>query len=141
MQLRKFEERDRLRLQALYLAARTAAFPWQDASGYQLTDFDRAVLGEAIWVAESDNELLGFVAIYQAENFIHHLYVDPHLPPQGVGSALLHAAQATFSTPGSLKCLTKNEKALNFYRKYGWQIVETGNDGSEDYYLMCSAKE
>ncbi len=55
-----------------------------------------------------------------------------------VGSALLQAAEATFTATGSLKCLVKNEKALAFYRKHGWRIISTGNDGEEDYYLLHS---
>ncbi|MDQ9557763.1 GNAT family N-acetyltransferase, partial [Serratia marcescens] len=74
-------------------------------SNYQLEDFDGATLGEAIWVAEDGGTLLGFVSVYREDNFIHNLYVDPHQPPRGVGSALLQAAQATFTATGSLKCL------------------------------------
>ncbi|MCL1030278.1 GNAT family N-acetyltransferase [Serratia sp. arafor3] len=58
-----------------------------------MEDFDRSTTGEEIWVAEQDGRLLGFVSIYRAEDFIHHLYVDTQQPPQGVGSALLHAAE------------------------------------------------
>lgn len=141
MQIRSYQETDRPLLRSLYLAARQAAFTWRDTRNYRLEDFDRSTLGEAIWVAEQDSKLLGFVSIYRAENFIHHLYVDPLQPPQGVGSALLHAAEHTFSSTGSLKCLVKNVKALAFYHKHGWQIVANGNDGGEEYYLMHSPKK
>ncbi|BEL95784.1 acetyltransferase [Serratia marcescens] len=138
MQIRPYQETDRPFLRTLYLASRKAAFGWRDTSNYQLEDFDGATLGEAIWVAEDGGALLGFVSVYREDNFIHNLYVDPHQPQRGVGSALLHAAQATFTATGSLKCLVKNEKALAFYRKHGWRIISTGNDGEEDYYLMHS---
>jgi GNAT superfamily N-acetyltransferase len=122
------------------LAARRSAFTWRDTRHYQLEDFDRATRGEEIWVAEEAGKLLGFVAIYRADNFIHHLYVDPYLPPQGVGSALLHTAECTFTSAGSLKCLVKNQKALAFYHKHGWQNIATGCDGDEDYYLLYFPK-
>ena len=138
MQIRPYQETDRPFLRTLYLASRKAAFGWRDTSNYQLEDFDGATLGEAIWVAEDGGTLLGFVSVYREDNFIHNLYVDPHQPPR-VGSALLQAAEATFTATGSLKCLVKNEKALAFYRKHGWRIISTGNDGEEDYYLMHSA--
>lgn len=68
-----------------------------------MEDFDGATLGEAIWVAEDGGVLLGFVSVYREDNFIHNLYVDPHQPPR-IGSALLQAAEATFTATGSLKC-------------------------------------
>ncbi|CAI0871257.1 GNAT family N-acetyltransferase [Serratia ficaria] len=138
MQTRPYREADRPFLRTLYLASRKAAFPWRNTDGYRLEDFDRATLGEDIWVAEEDGKLLGFVSIYRADNFIHNLYVDPLLPPRGVGSALLQAAERTFTATGALKCLVKNEKALTFYRKHGWRTISTGNDGDEDYYLLHS---
>lgn len=140
MHIRPYQEADSSFLRSLYLAARLAAFTWRDTRNYQPEDFDRSTLGEEIWVAEQDGKLLGFVSIYRADNFIHNLYVDPHLPPQGVGSALLYAAEQTFTSTGSLKCLVKNDKALAFYHKHGWQIVSTGGDGGEEYYLLHSPK-
>ncbi|VXC96520.1 GNAT family N-acetyltransferase [Enterobacterales bacterium 8AC] len=140
MQIRPYQETDRLFLRVLYLAARRSAFTWRDTRHYQLEDFDRATRGEEIWVAEEAGKLLGFVAIYRADNFIHHLYVDPYLPPQGVGSALLHTAERTFTSAGSLKCLVKNQKARAFYHKHGWQNIATGCDGDEDYYLLYFPK-
>ncbi|GAA3605731.1 MAG: GNAT family N-acetyltransferase [Gibbsiella quercinecans] len=141
MQIRKYQEADRPFLRTLYLAARKAAYHWRDTRGYQLEDFDRATLGEDIWVAEQQGKLLGFVSIHRADNFIHNLFVDPHLPPQGVGSALLHHAEKTFTHTGSLKCLVKNQKALAFYRKHGWRVIATGEDGDEEYYLLHSPKK
>ena len=141
MQIRPYREADRPFLRPLYLAARKAAFTWRDTEGYRLEDFDRSTLGEDIWVAEDQGKLLGFVSIYRQDNFIHNLYVDPHLPPRGVGTALLQAAERTFTATGSLKCLVKNEKALAFYHKHGWQKITTGNDGGEEYYLLHSPKK
>jgi GNAT superfamily N-acetyltransferase len=138
MHIRPYQEADRPFLRSLYLAARQAAFIWRDTRNYRLEDFDRSTIGEEIWVAEQDGKLLGFVSIYRAENFIHNLYVDPLLPPQGVGSALLHAAEQSFTAIGSLKCLVRNTKALAFYHKHGWQIVSPGFDGGEEYYLLYS---
>ncbi|HGM5490482.1 TPA: GNAT family N-acetyltransferase [Serratia fonticola] len=138
MLIRAFNEPDRPRLRTLYLASRQAAFTWRETQHYRLEDFDRSTRGEEIWVAERDGCLLGFVSIYRAENFIHNLYVDPLLSSQGIGSALLHAAEQTFTATGSLKCLVKNTKALAFYHQHGWQIISPGCDGGEEYYLMHS---
>lgn len=140
MQIRPYQEADRPLLHVLYLAARQAAFTWRDTRHYQLEDFDRSTRGEDIWVAEKTGKLLGFVSIHRTDNFIHHLYVDPDLPPQGIGSALLHAAERTFTSTGSLKCLVKNQKALAFYHKHGWQNIAAGCDGGEEYYLLHCPK-
>lgn len=141
MHIRPYQEADRPFLRTLYLAARKAAFTWRDTTNYQLEDFDRSTLGEHVLVAEQGGKLLGFVSIHRAENFIHNLYVDPRLPPQGVGSALLLAAERTFTSTGALKCLVKNEKALAFYHKHGWKSISTGCDGSEEYYLLHSPRK
>lgn len=140
MQIRQYQETDRQFLRILYLTARQAAFTWRDTRHYRLEDFDRATRGEEIWVAEEADKLLGFVSIYRADNFIHHLYVDPHLPPRGIGSALLHTAERTFTSAGSLKCLVRNQKALAFYHKHGWQNIATGCDSDEEYYLLYLPK-
>lgn len=140
MQIRLYQETDCSSLRLLYLTSRQSTFTWLDTSNYQLNDFDNSTQDEEIWVAEEDGVLIGFVSTFREDNFIHNLYVDPKQPPRGIGSALLKAAEATFTDIGTLKCLARNEKALAFYLKNGWQILSTGKDGKDDYYLMGSQK-
>ncbi|CAE1148802.1 GNAT family N-acetyltransferase [Serratia sp. Tan611] len=139
MQIRLYQESDRPFLRRLYLAARKTAFHWRDTSHYQPKDFDRATLGEEIWVAEENGIPLGFVSIHRAEDFIHNLYVDPAQQTRGIGSTLLKQAESTFRTTGALKCLVRNEPALVFYQRHGWRIISQGGEGEDAYYLLHSA--
>jgi ribosomal protein S18 acetylase RimI-like enzyme len=64
------------------------------------------------------------------------LYVEPAYRAEGIGKALLALAISKYSKPLTLKCLVKNELAINFYKKQGWEVIESGSDVLGDYYLM-----
>lgn len=136
MIVRPYQEADRPFLRTLYLAARKQAWPWLESSGWQLEDFDRAVLGETVLVAEEEGRPVGFASLFEAENFLHNLFVAPEAQGRGIGLALLKAAQATFTHTGALKCLVKNERALRFYQRHGWETISRGTAPKGDYYLL-----
>jgi hypothetical protein len=52
--IRPWQESDRPFLRTLYLHARREAWPWLDASDWQLEDFDAATRDEVIWVAVAE---------------------------------------------------------------------------------------
>lgn len=133
--IRPFTETDRPFLRTLFLAARKASWHWLDASEWQLEDFDRITLGERIVVAEEEGSRKGFAAQLPADNFLHSLFVDPACQGHGVGSALLQAAQNSFTSTGALKCLKANTRALAFYQRHGWKRVGSG-DGEQGEYLL-----
>ncbi|CAH0539545.1 hypothetical protein [Vibrio marisflavi] len=63
----------------LYLNGRTSTFSWLDTSGYSLADFELDTEGERILVALVGEHVVGFISIWEPENFVHHLYVsDEH---------------------------------------------------------------
>jgi GNAT superfamily N-acetyltransferase len=134
--IRTFEEKDRQSLKHIYLISRKQAFHWFDTSGYLLDDFDKDTDGEQILVADHDGAIIGFASFWLPDNFIHHLFVHPAYISQGVGKALLSAAIARLTKPVTLKCLTRNESALAFYRLQGWVVVEKGEGKPADYFLM-----
>ncbi len=78
------------------------------------------------------------MAVWSPDAFIHHLYVDAAYRGRGIGKALLDLAGQTYPSPLSLKCLVKNEAALQFYRVLRWQVVEEGHDALGNYFLMKS---
>jgi len=100
LQIRPYEEADRPFLRTLYLASRKDTWTWMDTRDFQLEDFDRAIIGETVIVAEHQGKLLGFASIFTQENFLHNLFVDPAHKGTGVGSALLHASEAMFTGTG-----------------------------------------
>ena len=138
LHIRAYEEADRPFLRTLYLAARKDTWTWLTEVDYKLEDFDRAVIGETILVAERDGHLLGFASIFTQENFLHNLFIDPQFLGTGAGSAVLRAAEKTFTRTGSLKCLVKSQKSVAFYLSKGWDIVATGDSPKGEYYLFHS---
>ncbi len=100
------------------------------------TDFARNSQGEAVWVcADPAGPVLGFVAVYAAGAFIHHLYVAPEARGCGVGRALVDSLDAWLPRPWRLKCVIANQAALAFYARLGW--VESHRDhGSQGEYAV-----
>ena len=82
---------------------------------------------EALFVAVDERDkAIGFVSIYMPQGFVHHLYVDPPHSGRGVGTKLLSHAVAVARGSATLKCQTRNETALAFYRRLGWIEVAAG---------------
>ena len=107
-----------------FLRARSLSWTWLPAAAWRrLEDFDAATADEQLWVAECDGQPVGFAAVWTADNFLHHLFVDPDWPGQhSLGSALLAQVERTFTASGTLKCLMENKNALRFYQRHGWTI-------------------
>ncbi|RXR08379.1 GNAT family N-acetyltransferase [Pseudoxanthomonas composti] len=75
-----------------------------------------------VQVAESDGQVLGFVADDGSE--LAWLYVDPSARRRGIGQALVAAVQAAQPAGLALELLEGNAAALAFYRACGF--IETG---------------
>ncbi len=130
-------ETDTPALEQLFLEARIRAFHWCDPSSFLRSDFSIQTEGEIVHLAEdSRGSLLGFISVWRLENFIHHLYIAPGHQRAGVGSQLLRSLQPWLPLPHRLKCLSKNETALSFYRKHGWTTQGRGSDALGDYLVM-----
>ena len=119
----------------LYLESRLATFTWLDTAKFQLSDFERDTNGEKIWVASESSEVLGFLSICEVENFIHHLFVSSNRLRGGLGLKLLDLAKQGYPDL-SLKCLSQNGNATEFYLSQGFIIAETVDNGPESYHLM-----
>ncbi len=137
LHVRDFIEDDRHTLKDIYLISREQTFTWFDTSAYTPDDFDNDTQGEQILVADRDGAVVGFVSCWLPDNFIHHLFVHPAYINHGVGNALLKAAVAVLDKPVTLKCLTRNENALGFYRSQGWVVIEKGEGKPDEYFLMA----
>lgn len=136
MIIRPGYESDRPFLRTLYLHARKASWSWVNNPDWQLEDFDAATRNETLWVAESDGHRLGFASVWDNDNFLHNLFVDPRWQGKGAGSALLAHVQSTFTSTGSLKCLVQNTRALAFYQRHGWHTEARGVSPEGEYWLM-----
>lgn len=137
LEIRDFLEADRAALQALFVASRNQAFPWVPAGSHRPEDFDAATAGERILVALVRGVPAGFAAVWEADGFLHHLFVAPERQRQGVGRALLAACTPHFGAQGTLKCLQANERALQFYLSQGWRVRAAGESQDGPYLLLA----
>ncbi len=81
------------------------------------------VQGRQRRVAEIGDFIAGFVDLDIAHRHVWHLFVEPDLQGNGIGGALLDAAQMIAGGPLSLQCLEAGRASLRFYRAQGFQAV------------------
>jgi ribosomal protein S18 acetylase RimI-like enzyme len=136
MQIREYDIRYHAKLEHIYLNSRRDAFYWVDTQNYQLSDFSQDTQGEKIWVALQEERVLGFIAVWQEDHFIHHLYVDKSVYRQGVGEKLLQKVRQVYQDPLRLKCLCQNQRAILFYQSQGFVALSEGKDDLGAYLLM-----
>lgn len=128
--MRPFEPADRRPLAAIHDAASRHAFPWAHLPLTDELEFDRITEGEDILVAEVDGVQSAYSAVWVADHFVHHFYVDPGRHRAGIGRALMQATLLRHGEALSLKCAERNRSARKFYRAAGW--VETDEPGGAD---------
>lgn len=132
--IRKAKRGDREQLEELFLITRRATFHWESPDSFFLSDFSRLTCGEAVFVAETQpHKIVGMISVWENEQppFIHNLFVLPEHQGRGIGKLLInHLASQGILPPYELRCVAKNEKALNFYLKNGW--TETGRGTGEE---------
>lgn len=138
MEIKTFSEQYRNALRSIYLESRKSTFTWLETSTYQLLDFDQDTEEERIHVALEGDDVLGFISVWEPDNFIHHLYVSEHANGIGVGTQLLETAKKLSDKPLTLKCMNKNDMALKFYASKGFVIASQGSDDYCDYYVMTN---
>ena len=111
----------------IFLAARRAAFDWQDRAAFALADFAKTTAGESIWVAlDGDGKILGFASVWLEpdKNFLHNLFVAPDRWGAGIGTALLEHVLDTVAAPLELKVDEPNSRARRFYEAHGFRVIE-----------------
>ena len=135
LNIRPFSKCDLAALREIYLLSRRHAFPWMERSFNEM-DFERDTDGEKIWVAVNEQQPIGFVSVWEPENFIHHLFVHPDFMRRGTGSRLLDECLANIGRPAALKCVSRNVIARDFYLARGWKIVSEHDDPDGKYLLM-----
>jgi GNAT superfamily N-acetyltransferase len=119
----------------LYWRARDAAVPAIPPSVHPhddvLVHFTTVVVPQRdTWVAVVDDQVVGFVAL--APGWIDHLYVEPILTGQGIGSDLLQHAK--LEQPGGLDlwAFQSNTGARRFYERHGFVAVAFTDGDNEE---------
>jgi GNAT superfamily N-acetyltransferase len=129
-------EKDIEAMRNLFFKTRVTTFSWNDTSKFKLSDFEKETENEYILVALANEVLVGFISVWTADNFIHHLYVDRKFQNQGIGTHLLIAVLDKFGYPIKLKCEEKNKKAFDFYKQKGFSEIEKGQSENGTYILF-----
>lgn len=129
-------EKDIDALRNLFLRTKLKTFSWIDPSQFKLSDFEKETDGEYILVALDDELLVGFVSIWAADNFVHHLYVDEKYHNKNIGTELLKATIDKIGLPIRLKCEVNNTKAVGFYKQKGFVEKERGQSKNGTYILF-----
>jgi ribosomal protein S18 acetylase RimI-like enzyme len=123
-------------LRRLYFQVRKQSFFWNAPACFTLSDFDKDTNGEYVLIALADNKLVGFISVWLADKFIHHLFVETNCQNKGIGSQLLSKIISEIGYPIKLKCIAKNKAALKFYEKKGFKEIERGFSDGEAFVLL-----
>lgn len=109
---------------------------WMSATAQAAADFHRDSAGERQFVVEMENEVVGFISVWEPDAFIHLLFVHPRYQGCGVGTRLLEGLIQHVSPPWRLKCVCANRGAREFYEKRGWRWLEQGLSEGGAYHLL-----
>lgn len=121
-------------LRSIFLESRRCTFYWLETQRLQLAELDEQTQGELILVAQnSSQEVIGFISVWENDNFIHHLYVKPSFEGKGVGRTLINALPDWGRKSYSLKCTKLNHNAIGFYQSCGFKVFSEGNDIDGEY--------
>jgi GNAT superfamily N-acetyltransferase len=115
---------DHARCAEIYLKSRQKNFDWLPPETFRYEEYETSIEEEEVWVAERAGVIVGFTSIYLPANFLHNLFVAPGEQGKGLGLFLLEGFLARVARPALLKCLQANQRALAFYQKHGWEILE-----------------
>ncbi|HEX8735160.1 MAG TPA: GNAT family N-acetyltransferase [Pyrinomonadaceae bacterium] len=128
-EISEFEERDFQPLAEFFREALAATYPFLDEKFLQLPRFENILrehtLPQAkVSLAKINGEIIGFAAI--GRNFIDQLYVHPDYQGKGLGSFWIEQAKTKYSDFLELYTFAANAKAIAFYKKHGFKIIERG---------------
>ncbi len=142
---RRWEENDLPGVQNLlletWLDAYSSFIPETDLRNYNSATYNQQALsamyrepGVNGFVAESDGKLIGCVRTRMAQDehrfYVPSLYILPHFQGMGIGKALMNMAVKEATALGQdriwIGVMEKNKDGLDWYRKYGYTVVEQG---------------
>ena len=99
-------------------------------------DYMKQVLPQAeVFVYEDKNKIMGFVCL--EKDYIAGIFVSKEFRSQGIGKQILDFLKSTHPTL-SLSVYAKNQKAIRFYQRESFRIIDEGMDkeNQEAEFLM-----
>ena len=105
---------------------------------------DRLARRGEVWLAELENQIVGFVVVMKEEQELNQLFVDSVDQNRGIGSDLLNKAKEICPQGLTLQTLQQNTKACKFYEKHGFKagklaINEINGEPNIEYSWVPSA--
>ena len=135
LNIRKIKIEDIPQLEKLFLKTRIQTFHWQNPNNFNLSDFEKYVEDEEVFVAVEDEKIVGFISIYLPNNFIHNLFIHPKYQRTGIGKLLLEKILTFIVEPITLKVEILNINACMFYEKFGFKKISVHENEEKPYYL------
>ena len=135
--VRNYRPRDRRRCAEIFAAGWAHAFP-HIPRAIDKNAFLKETQGERLLVAEDHGAVLGFAGLYLPDDFLHHLYVDPHFHGRGVGHALVDGALDIVAGRLNLKCSLSNTNARAFYARLKFNEGDYGEDQYGDWVRLLA---
>ena len=138
--IRSEQQGDLPAISAIWLEGNCQAHPFIP-SAYWLAkqaEVEQALPQAELWLAEAAGEVVGFCGLQ--EDWLAGIFVRAAWRSQGVGKALLQQAKAKHRQL-ALAVYAKNQRALQFYLREGFQIQQEGVDeetGEAEYHLVWS---
>jgi ribosomal protein S18 acetylase RimI-like enzyme len=111
-----------------------ATFTWRDPADMTADAFRRDAQVEEVWGAFDGPAVLGVLALYRPDAFVHSLFVETR--GRGIGAALLRRVQAGSPRPLSLKVEAANARAIAFYLREGFWPAGRGEDSRGPWIRM-----
>ena len=135
--IRKFETKDLDEVMSLWLHVNIEAHSFIEED-YWKKNYEMVrelIPEEGVFVAEEKHQIQGFIGL--TDDYIAGIFVKAEEQSKGIGSELLHTAM-TLKDHLYLNVYKKNTKAVNFYQRCGFIIVnqEIDEDTSEEEYTM-----
>ncbi|MFW5469678.1 GNAT family N-acetyltransferase [Knoellia sp. CPCC 206435] len=84
-----------------------------------------------VWVAETDEGLVGFLALREPDE-LGHLYLARNHTGRGLGARFLELARERFPRGLQLWAFQSNTEALRFYERHGFVPVEETEGDNEE---------
>ena len=75
-------------------------------------------------VAKLNNEIIGFVVL--TDNFVDQLYIRDTFQNRGLGVRWIAMAKSAYPSFLELYTFQCNHKAIEFYERHGFRIIENG---------------
>lgn len=140
MKIRDYEDSDKQRLLEIYDAAIPLAHDFLDKS---IRDQERQTCEECFdsddsqtFVLEIDGNVVGFSTLFsnlKNEIIMSGFVIDPQFQREGRGKMLMEDIQKKMSKQIiKLAVYERNRKALSFYRKNGFEIIDQARRNPKD---------